>query len=127
MAIVPVDIAVGGYIPGNSPIHHLDPRTKLAGLVLMVVGVSVASSAQAITATVVTTIIAAALCRAGWRIWWWALSRFVWMLGIVAVVHLWFTPRGTPIIAGAHELPSTVEGARASGLFTLPLAEIIVL
>jgi len=127
MAIVPAGIAVGGYIPGNSPIHRLDPRTKLAGLVLMTVGVSVASSAQAITATVVTIIIAGALCRAGWRIWWWALSRFVWMLAIVALVHLWFPPSGKPIIAGAHELPITVEGATASVLFTLRLAEIIVL
>lgn len=120
-------IAVGGYVPVDSPIHHLDPRTKLAGLVFMIVGVSVASSAVSIAATVAAIFLAAALCRAGWRIWWWALGRFVWMLGIVALVHLWFTPLGTRIIAGTYDIPITVEGLQASGLFTLRLAEIIVL
>jgi len=127
MATISPDIAVGGYIPGDSHIHRLDPRTKLLGLVLMIVGVSLASSPAGVAVTFAAVIISAALCRAGWTIWWWALSRFVWMLAIVAVAHLWFTPSGTPIIVGNREMPITVQGVQASGLFTLRLAEIIVL
>ena len=26
------DITLGQYFPGNSPIHRLDPRTKLLGM-----------------------------------------------------------------------------------------------
>ncbi len=31
------DITLGQYFPGNSPIHHLDPRTKLLGMIAYIV------------------------------------------------------------------------------------------
>ena len=37
------DITLGQYFPGKSPIHLLDPRTKLIKLVLYIVGLFVAS------------------------------------------------------------------------------------
>lgn len=125
MAVMSSGIAVGGYIPGDSPIHHLDPRTKLLGLVLMIVGVSVVSSPGGVAVTFAAVITIGTLCRVGWTIWWWALSRFVWMLGIVAAAHLWFTPDGTPIVVGNQEFSITVQGLYASALFTLRLLEII--
>ena len=30
------DITLGQYFPGNSPIHRLDPRTKLIGLIVYI-------------------------------------------------------------------------------------------
>ncbi len=38
------DITLGQYFPGRSPIHLLDPRTKLLMLVVYIVGLFVASS-----------------------------------------------------------------------------------
>ena len=38
------DITLGQYFPGNSPIHRLDPRTKLIGLVGYIVALFVAKS-----------------------------------------------------------------------------------
>ena len=32
------DITLGQYFPGNSVIHHLDPRTKLIMLIVYIVG-----------------------------------------------------------------------------------------
>ena len=32
------DITIGQYIPGNSPVHKLDPRTKIIAIVLYMVG-----------------------------------------------------------------------------------------
>ena len=32
------DITLGQYFPGNSPVHRLDPRTKIIAVVLYVVG-----------------------------------------------------------------------------------------
>lgn len=127
MAMAATDIALGGYIPGDSPIHRLDPRIKLVGLMLMIAGVSLTASPTGIGLTFAVVLTAAGLCRTGWKVWWWALYRFVWMLGIIALVHLWFTPLGTPITVGTYALPITLEGLRASALFTLRLAEIIVL
>ena len=38
------DITLGQYFPGNSPVHRLDPRTKLVILVLYIIALFVASS-----------------------------------------------------------------------------------
>ena len=33
------DITLGQYFPGNSPVHRLDPRTKLLAVVLSLMGI----------------------------------------------------------------------------------------
>lgn len=38
------DITLGQYFPGNSPIHRLDPRTKLLVLIVYIVGLFVAKT-----------------------------------------------------------------------------------
>ena len=38
------DITLGQYFPGNSPIHRLDPRTKLIMLIVYIVALFVAKS-----------------------------------------------------------------------------------
>ena len=37
------DITLGQYFPGNSPVHRLDPRTKLLAVVLYIVALFLAS------------------------------------------------------------------------------------
>ncbi len=46
------DITIGQYIPGNSVIHHLDPRTKIITLVLYMIGLFLVNN---ITGYVVVT------------------------------------------------------------------------
>ena len=36
------DITLGQYFPGNSPIHRMDPRTKLLALILYIVTIFIA-------------------------------------------------------------------------------------
>ena len=38
------DITLGQYFPGNSPIHRLDPRTKLIGVILYIVALFLAGN-----------------------------------------------------------------------------------
>ena len=37
------DITLGQYFPGSSPIHRLDPRAKLIGLILYIVALFLAN------------------------------------------------------------------------------------
>ena len=39
MNIMIQDVSIGGYIPGDSVLHRLDPRTKLVGLIVLLIGV----------------------------------------------------------------------------------------
>ena len=38
------DVTLGQYFPGNSPVHRLDPRTKLLATVLYIVALFLAKS-----------------------------------------------------------------------------------
>ena len=38
------DITLGQYFPGNSPVHRLDPRTKLIALIVYIVALFTAGS-----------------------------------------------------------------------------------
>jgi energy-coupling factor transport system permease protein len=121
------DIAIGGYIPGESVLHRQDPRVKLIGLGLMIIGVYMSSTTAGLVLTATVSVGLAVLCQVGWRVWWWGISRFAWMLGIVAVVHLFFHPWGAPITIGDWQLPFTTEGIQTSLLFTGRIAEVIIL
>ena len=39
MNIIIQDVFIGGYVPGDSVLHRLDPRTKLIGLIVLLIGV----------------------------------------------------------------------------------------
>ena len=80
MNIMIQDVSIGGYVPGVSVMHRLDPRTKLVGLIVLLIGVFATRTdvgLLVISCVVVTLVF---LCRVGWRIWWWGLLRFSWML-----------------------------------------------
>ena len=38
------DITLGQYFPGNSPVHRLDPRTKILAVVLYITALFLAKS-----------------------------------------------------------------------------------
>ena len=38
------DITLGQYFPGNSPLHRMDPRTKILGVCLYIVALFLAKS-----------------------------------------------------------------------------------
>ncbi len=121
------DIFIGSYIPGDSVLHRLDPRTKLVGMIIMLGMVFLARSPLNQAITFAATALAAILTAAGARIWLWSMKRFVWMLAIAGVANILFVREGTAIAAGSVSLPLTDEGIRKGLLFTLQLGEAIVL
>jgi energy-coupling factor transport system permease protein len=127
MAAFAQQIAIGGYIPGNSFLHRLDPRTKLVGFLLGLTTVFPSAKLQGVVFTAIGVVALGLLCRAGWRIWFQGLSRFVLMLGIVGSVNLFFHPWGSPVTIGGWELPFTYDGVNSSVLLTVQLAEVIAL
>jgi energy-coupling factor transport system permease protein len=121
------DVSLGGYIPGHSLMHRLDPRTKLLGIALALAGVFLARSIQGAVVMTVSILGIAALSGAGWRIWFWGVSRFRWMLGIAGIVNLLFHRGGTFIVVAGYTLPVTAEAAFSSGLLVAQLLAAMVL
>jgi len=127
MNIMIQDVSIGGYVPGVSVLHRLDPRTKLVGLTLLLIGVFATRSnvGLLITCCVVLTLIF--LCRVGWRVWWWGLLRFSWMLLIAAGINMLFNSSGPHIVIRQWELPITEQGVHTSLTLSLQLLQAIIL
>lgn len=121
------DFAIGGFLPLESLLHRLDPRTKLIGLLVLLGTVFLSSGLSGIAVSTAAVVCLAILSRAGWRIWWYALARFSWMLIIVLGVNLLFRQEGRPVFAGEIELPVTWEGVEQSIGLTAQLGLAIML
>ncbi len=121
------DIAIGGYLPGDSALHHLDPRTKILGLILMLVMVFCYRSSAGAIVIALGIGLAAHLCGAGWRVWVHQMRLFKWMLLIAAVLNLVLSQSGEPLRIAGVQLPFTAEGIKSSLLICVQLIEAIIL
>jgi len=75
-------VTLGQYYPENSPVHRLDPRSKIIGLLLLTVAVVLASSWAETAALLAGIGIVILLARLPWRHLWEAL-RPVWPLLVI--------------------------------------------
>jgi energy-coupling factor transport system permease protein len=121
------DIFIGSYIPGESLLHRLDPRTKLSAIIVLLTTLFCVRNPVNQCIALVLTVTLAILTGAGFRIWLWCLRRFLWMMIFAAVANILFVREGTVITAGSFSLPFTDEGIRRGLLFALQLAQAVVL
>ncbi|MGB6065237.1 MAG: energy-coupling factor transporter transmembrane component T [Desulfomonilaceae bacterium] len=121
------DVFVGGYIPGDSMLHRLDPRTKLAGLAVLLVGVFATRTWGTLLFSSCLMLTLICLSGIGWRVWWWGLLRFSWMLIIVAGMNVAFTRAGKPVIVGQWTLPITQQGLQTGLMFAGQIMQAIIL
>jgi len=121
------DITIGGFLPGDSILHRMDPRTKLVGLVVLMPLFFIGSSGYGCALSAIAAIGLAAMTRLGWRVWVWGLRRFVLMLGIVGGLNLLFTDSGSSLVVLGIRLPVTFHGLTTSLILVVQLAGAIVL
>ncbi|MFH1115825.1 MAG: energy-coupling factor transporter transmembrane component T [Pseudomonadota bacterium] len=120
------DILLGGYIPSDSFLHRLDPRTKLVGLVAFLAAVFWSPVASGVAVAALPAAILAGLSRTGWKIWFLAFRRFALMLAVVPALNVFFNTQGTPVVVLQRELPFTWEGLETGFVFTSQIALAIV-
>ena len=92
------DITLGQYFPGNSPIHRLDPRTKLIMLVVYIVALFLAKSwisyavmlAFLVITVKVSTIPPKSIVR--------GMKPLVMILVFTGVLNLFFSTDGTVVV-----------------------------
>jgi energy-coupling factor transport system permease protein len=86
------DIILGQYIPGDSLLHRLDPRTKFISLLLLMI---VTFSIQAFLALVLlwaVFFLALVLSGLPWAYVFRGVRSFLWLFLFTAAIHLFFTP-----------------------------------
>ena len=118
------DITLGQFFPGHSPIHRLDPRTKLIGLVVYIVALFVAQSwisyavmlAFLLFTVKISTIPAKSILR--------GMKPIVMILVFTGVLNLFFTREGRTLVNIADVIIITSGGLSRA---VLMMARILML
>ncbi len=90
------NITIGQYIPGNSAIHRLDPRTKIIGTVLLIVLLFMVDSFTGYALAALAIFAVVQLSEIPWRIVVRGLRPLFVILLLTVSLHLFMT-EGTPI------------------------------
>ena len=88
------DVTLGRYYPSESALHSLDPRTKLAGLIIYIVTVFMAGTPLTLAFTFLVLCILIALSRVPVRFMLKGLLPVAIILAITATLNILFAPDG---------------------------------
>jgi energy-coupling factor transport system permease protein len=115
------------YRPGDSTIHRLDPRLKIAGLIILTVAAFTFEATLSLA--VILGLLLAGFLAAGIPLGevFSGLKGFIWLFAFTALLQLFWTP-GTPVFhidLGFIQIAVTGEGARRGWIIFLRLTAVI--
>ena len=85
------DITLGQFFPGNSPIHKLDPRTKLILSVLFIVAVFLAATPIAFLLITVAVIVLIATSGISFKVILKGVKPIIYVLIFTSLINIFFT------------------------------------
>ena len=103
------DITLGQYFPGNSPVHRLDPRTKLIILVMYIVALFSASSWLSYGIVFVFLAMSITISKIPVKSIVRGMKPLVLILVFTGVLNLFFTP-GETVLVSFWVITITLEG-----------------
>ena len=94
------DITLGQFFPGNSPIHKLDPRTKIILATFFIVAVFVANNPVSFAILTLITVAVISLSRINFRVIMKSIKPIVFILLFTSLINLFMTKgEGEPLIS----------------------------
>ena len=88
------DITLGQYFPGKSPIHRLDPRTKIIIAIAFIVGIFMADTVAALLLVTAATLILVAVSKISFKVILKGLKPIIFILIFTSVLNILMT-KGT--------------------------------
>ena len=83
------DITLGQFFPGNSPIHRLDPRTKIILTVVFIVAIFMASNPVSLALVTLVTLLTVAASRTSIRV---LLRAIKPIIIILLFINIYYPP-----------------------------------
>lgn len=93
------DITLGQFFPGNTPVHRLDPRTKIIFVLLFIIGLFQAKGWISYGAVTAVTVFAMILSKISPRNIFKGLKPMLIIILLTGILNLFYT-EGTPILPG---------------------------
>ena len=103
------DITLGQYFPGNSPIHRLDPRTKMIAVTLYIVSLFLAKNFLTYGIMFAVLVAAISISKVPFKSIVRGLKPVLFIAIFTAVLNLFYTP-GTHVLVKFWVLTITLEG-----------------
>lgn len=118
------DITLGQFFPGNSPIHRLDPRTKLVMLLVYIVALFVAVSWISYAVMLMFLIAAVAISRIPPKNIIRGMKPLVVILIFTGVLNIFFT-EGSHVLVSFWGLKVTLEGLERAFFMVIRILMLI--
>lgn len=94
------DITLGQFFPGNSPIHRLDPRTKIIIAVFFIASIFVAKNPAGFLLLTVSTILLIAVSRISFKVILKSIKPLVFIVLFTALLNIFMTKgEGAPLVS----------------------------
>lgn len=94
-----IRISMGQYVPGDSPIHRLDPRVKAVGTLLAMVAAIVASEPAQLACCAAAVALLVGLCRVPPRRILASVSSILAFLAVIALLNVFFVRGGAVLLS----------------------------
>ena len=118
------DITLGQFFPGNSPVHTLDPRTKLIMLVVYIVALFSAVSWVSYALCLAFLVVSIAVSRIPVKSIFRGMKPLIMILVITGILNLFFTG-GETVLVSFWVLTVTLEGGIRAALMVLRILMLI--
>jgi len=121
------DITLGQYFPADSPVHRLDPRTKLLAGMLLMTGLIISVHGLVLLALTLTLLTTIYLAKLPGRLVIRNLRPFLWLFLLTLFIHLFWTSGRILYRLPLLNLDITWEGLQLGLRYTIRLSLFIVL
>lgn len=119
------DITIGQYIPGQSPLHRMDPRTKIVNLMFLMTSLFLVNNMLGYLSIIVFSMVTILLSGIHLRIFLKGIKPLLIIIIFTLILHLFMTPGET--IFKLSFLVITKEGLQQGVFMALRLILLVML
>lgn len=119
------DITIGQYYPSDSPVHHLDPRTKILMTFIYIIGLFFINSFIGYGIAALCFYGVVKISRVPFKFMLKGLKSVMFILVFTVVLNVFFTPTGTPLLTVGF-IQITDEGLKIAARMGIRLVLLII-
>lgn len=118
------NITLGQFVPGDSAVHRLDPRTKILAMIAYIVLVFLVQSMAAFAVPFLFVALALLLSGVPLSYVWSSLNPMRWLIAFMFLINLFFT-QGERVLFSWWIVRVTAEGVRQAVFISLRLILLV--
>lgn len=120
------DITLGQFFPGTSPIHKLDPRTKIILATLFIVAVFLAGNPAAFLLLAITTVLLIVISRISMKVILKSIKPLVFILLFTAILNVFMTKGEGEALLSFWVIEIYIEGIVRAAMMAFRVIILIV-